>query len=174
MDDKWKEIEGFDGKYLVNSKGEIYSTLRNRFVKQRVTEKGYKRVTLTTNGVKKDFLVHRLVASAFVENKENLPFVNHKDENKSNNQAENLEWCTSEYNHNYFLDRHRSEYIRKFQKTVKRFGRINQYDLDGRFIANFIDCNEASRKTGSNATSIWRCCKGEIRYSNGYRWEFAN
>lgn len=106
MADKWLPIKGYEGLYEVSNTGKVRSLdrmVRNssgngtklspgKILKQSDVGNGYLRVDLCKNGEIKHFAVHRLVASSFVKNPENLPMVNHKDENKENNSAENLEW----------------------------------------------------------------------------------
>lgn len=110
--ENWKEIKGYEGIYEISNKGRVrtaenkvtYSELHGKRVwKQRVlklkTDKnGYKRVSLWKNKQSKDFLVHRLVADAFIEKEKKKDLVNHKDGNPSNNYKENLEWCTAKGN----------------------------------------------------------------------------
>ena len=86
--------------YSVNSLGEVFNNKTGRKLKQSVN-KGYCIVYLYNKNGRKSFLVHRLVAKAFIPNESNFPEVNHKDENPQNNRVENLEWCTSKYNNNY-------------------------------------------------------------------------
>lgn len=97
----WKKISGFNGAYFVSQNGEVYSRITNKILKQRKLRSGYCCIGLSKNGEVKSYYIHRLVASAFLTNPENLPCVNHKDENKSNNTVTNLEWCTQSYNNNY-------------------------------------------------------------------------
>lgn len=77
--------------YTINTFGEIFNTKTNKYLKGSI-KNGYKTVKLTINGIKKDYLVHRLVALTFLENPNNLKEVNHKDKNRQNNNVENLEW----------------------------------------------------------------------------------
>ena len=112
-----KPVEGYEGYYEVDQFGRVYALdrivhvsdngreydkpLKGGQMKQHMHSKGYKTVVLTKNGKSETVYVHRLVAGAFINNPEGLPFINHKDEDKTNNFAENLEWCTNEYNVNY-------------------------------------------------------------------------
>ena len=95
----WKIIEGFTD-YKVNENGEVYSIKRNKILKQ-YEKKNYLGVYLYQDNKRKFRLAHRLVANAFIPNPNNLPQINHKDENSKNNNVENLEWCTQKYNNNY-------------------------------------------------------------------------
>ncbi len=101
--EEWKDVVGYEGLYMVSNKGRIKS-LRNKngveIMRQR-TDRAYCSVSLKVNQKSKIFFVHRLVAMAFVPNPFNYPEVNHKDEDKKNNNADNLEWCTRSYNINY-------------------------------------------------------------------------
>lgn len=102
----WKDIHGYEGEYQVSNTGQVRSlnylhTGEVKPLKQNTDGNGYKVVTLYKNGKKKTCRVHRLVAIVFLPNPNNLPMVNHKDEHPSNNNVNNLEWCTSEYNNNY-------------------------------------------------------------------------
>lgn len=110
MQEIWKDVCGYEGYYQVSNLGNVKSLdridCRGRHLKGKIvphfSEKdGYLIVSFCKNGIAKHFRVHRLVASAFIQNPHNLSEVNHKDENKKNNCAENLEWCNTKYNINY-------------------------------------------------------------------------
>lgn len=95
------DIKGYEGLYAVTKDGKVWSHRNKKFLKACEASGGYLLVQLCNKGHCKTFLVHRLVAEAYIPNPDNLPFVNHKDENKQNPDASNLEWCTSLYNNNY-------------------------------------------------------------------------
>lgn len=97
----WRDVKGFEGLYKVNRKGEIYSVLNNIIRPPKDNGYGYNNINLNKNGKKITKYIHRIVAEAFIPNPNNYPMVNHKDENKKNNNVENLEWCTASYNVNY-------------------------------------------------------------------------
>lgn len=104
--EEWKDIKGYEGLYQISNKGRVKSLGNNKSRKEKIRDgkidnNGYKRIGLCKNGKEKKYKIHRLVAQAFLPNPDNLPVVNHKDENKLNNNVENLEWCTQEYNCNY-------------------------------------------------------------------------
>ena len=98
---KFGDVKGFEGMYKVNRKGEIYQILNNIIRTPKDNGYGYNNINLNKNGKKITKYIHRIVAEAFIPNPNNYPMVNHKDENKKNNNVENLEWCTASYNNNY-------------------------------------------------------------------------
>lgn len=117
MKEIWKDIQGYEGLYQVSSYGKIKNIKRNKIKKQTINDDGYCVIKLSKKNKKKVFLVHRIVAETFLNcndfkyidgeyidefNKKKL-VINHKDENKINNNADNLEWCTNKYNIRYSL-----------------------------------------------------------------------
>lgn len=101
MDEIWKPVVGYEGLYEVSNLGRVRSIRRNKILNLKKERDGYIRISLCSNGVEKMYQVHRLVAKAFIPNPDNLPQINHKDEVKSNNVVDNLEWCTVAYNNSY-------------------------------------------------------------------------
>ena len=103
--EKWADILNYKGKYQISNLGRVKALNYRRTKKEKIItlkkSKGYYQVSLWKNGKRKIFLVHRLVAQTFIPNPDNLPQVNHKDENKLNNCVNNLEWCTQAYNNSY-------------------------------------------------------------------------
>ena len=102
----WKPVDGYEGRYEISNFGRVASLhfargSRRRVLRQSVNTWGYSQVTLSKDKRKKNVVVHRLVAQAFIDNPNDLPQINHIDEDKSNNRADNLEWCDSMYNVNY-------------------------------------------------------------------------
>lgn len=152
----WKDISYADG-YRVNSFGEVLSLKTNKRLKQRRDKDGYQTVGLMIDGKQKLLKVHRLVAQAFIENPNNYPIVNHKDKNRANNNANNLEWCTVAYNNQY-----------------SRAKSVNQYTRDGVFIKQWGCIREAERQTGCHNRDIIRCCKGINKTCKGYIWKYAD
>lgn len=108
MQEIWKDIPEYEGLYQVSNLGRIKSlprkgthTTKERIMNFTKSNKGYFIAVLSKDYKKKSFSVHRLVAQAFIPNPNNLPQVNHKDENKENNNINNLEWCSNWYNTHY-------------------------------------------------------------------------
>ena len=99
--EEWKEIPGYEGLYEVSNKGNVRNVRRNKLLRLSKNNYGYIQVSLYKNGIKTGPKVHRLVAEAFIPNPDNLPMINHKDEDKTNNNVDNLEWCDVKYNNNY-------------------------------------------------------------------------
>ena len=96
--DEFSDIQGYEGFYKINRKGEVLSVRSGKLLKAGKNKQGYMNVALSKNGESKVHKVHRLVARTFISNPNNYPYINHKDEDKTNNHVENLEWCTAKYN----------------------------------------------------------------------------
>lgn len=114
MDEKWKDIEGYEGRYAISSKGRLYSYRYKRIIVPGETKNGYLVQGLCKDGRTKLYLIHRLVAQAFIPNPDNLSEVNHKDLDKKNNSVENLEWCSHIENSSHAIRNGHSGY--RFEK----------------------------------------------------------
>ena len=154
-----KSIKDFPN-YLISDKGEIYSLYKNKFLSPKINEYGYLIVSLTNNGIKKSKRVHRLVAEAFIPNPNNLPEVNHKDENKLNNNINNLEWCDRTYNNNY--GNHNQKISEAMSKKVLCIETGMIYD----------SIALASKDTGTHRTGISKVITGERNTAGGYHWQY--
>ncbi len=168
----WKDIQGYEGLYQVSNLGRVKSVNRiltqgNRqifkrsiILKPRIEKHGYLRVTLYKNKIPLQLLVHRLVASVFISNPNNLPQVNHKDKNKQNNCIDNLEWCSSLYNLNF------SNIIDKLSIAKQR-----------KIICNttgeiFESIEDACDKYNLHHANIIKCCKRERNMTGGMKWSY--
>ena len=158
-----KDIKNYEGIYQVTENGDVWSVRRNRFLKPYKNQLGYLRVVLSKNGIHKRYSVHRLVAQAFIDNPDNLPCVNHKDENKLNNNVDNLEWCTIRYNNCY-----NDGQIKRARFKRKK---VYQYDLNGNLIKEWISVNDAGRN-GYSQGHVASCCRGERKTHKGFIWSY--
>ena len=187
MEEIWKDIKGFEGLYQVSNLGRVRGLDRIAVSKRGWSKKvkgeiltpskhhyGYLQVSLTKNGKGKSVWIHSLVARAFIPNPYNLPQVNHKDENKTNNRVENLEWCTCGYNANYGTRRERLSEIQR--NDVNKSKKVAQLDkASGTILRVFPSVLEASRMVGISDNSI-RCVANKKPHcftAGGYGWAFV-
>lgn len=172
----WKNVVGYEGFYEVSSYGRVRSVDRvnyRRHLKGKMLSQApggrdgkYKTVQLfDTAGKCKHKYVHQLVAEAFIGKAPDGFQVNHKDENKSNNCASNLEWVTASQNINYGT-RHERDAAHKNKQ-------VEQISLNGELICSFKSATEAQRKTGIWRTHISACCLGKQQTAGGYKWRFS-
>lgn len=176
----WKDIKDYEGLYQVSNLGRVKSLdridsnkhpIKERLLKCGKVDGGYLAVALCKNGKYKTFLIHRLVAQAFIPNPNNLPQVNHKDENKHNNCVQNLEWCDQKYNNNYGTRiQLASNKLINHHKLSKI---ILQIDAEtNEVIKEFPSIAEVQRQLGFGENAIRHCCKGRTKTSNGYKWKY--
>ena len=174
--EEWRDIVGYEGFYQVSNLGNVRSfahyqgkwdkvyTRKNPFMLRQTPDKeGYFAVILSNHGVAKRFLVHRLVAIAFIENPKNLPLINHKDENPANNHVDNLEWCSQIYNLNYgqcLLKKRTS-----MMNCVSVSRAIRAY-FDGGGVYTYPSMNEASRTLKISWLRIRRSAKLNVKVPN--------
>ena len=173
----WKAVEGYNGKYEVSNFGRVRSlprifldakgrtqNFKGCILKQSQRKNGYMVVTFYESGKWHQMMIHRLVAGAFIPNPNNFPVINHKDEDKTNNRADNLEWCTSQYNNTYNNIHYRNK--------EKRRKVVIQMTLDDKFVAEYESTCDAARQTGFGQGNIAEACRGEMKYAYGYHWKF--
>ena len=164
----WKTIDGYSN-YQVSNFGRIRAVkqrYRNKqFLKPSVDKDGYLYVTLYNNKKKRSFKIHRLVANYFIPNPDNLPQVNHKDEDKTNNMAFNLEYCTASYNSSYGTRTKRS-----IKKKIKK---VSQLFLDGTPYKEYDSLTQAAYENGFCLSGISNVLHGRRANYAGYRWEFV-
>lgn len=165
----WKDIDNFPG-YQISSLGRVKSLNYHNTNKENIlkpdTSGRYARITLSKNGRIERFMIHRLVAEAFLENPENLPVVNHKDENSFNNCVDNLEWCTVQYNNSYG-----SKVERMRQKLNIP---VVQLTLDGELIKQFASITEAANETDYCKSDICRNCKDKSKTCHGFKFKYLS
>lgn len=162
--EEWKDIKGYEGLYQVSTLGRIrsfheYGGVKERILHLKICKNGYVSVALAKDGKYTYPLIHRLVAQAFVPNPDNKPVVNHKDENKANNHADNLEWCSTEYNNTYGTRNQRAIESKKKKVLCVETGVI----FDSQKTAQAL-----TRLNGIN-----RVVRGKQKTSGGYHWRYA-
>ena len=180
----WKDIPNYEGSYQVSNLGNVKSLNRIVISKKgqrfdvsekilkpigRCRDKNYMAVHLCKKGNTWTASVHRLVAEAFIPNPNNLPAINHKDENPLNNHVDNLEWCTIAHNNTYGSKRERVSAAMINHKALSM--PVMQYDLDGNYIATYPSTMEARRQIG--ACHIPEVCSGKRSKCKEYVWKYA-
>ena len=159
----WKPCPDFETKYLISSHGRImgigtYNTCKKGellSLHKKHGRNGYIQVQLFDSGRMRTIEVHTLVAKAFIPNPDNLPMVNHIDEDKTNNHVENLEWCTNQYNVRY--------------SNAKA---IDVYTREGEFVETVEAISETAKKYKTDTTNISRCCKSQYGTCKGYQFRY--
>lgn len=162
-----KDIKEYEGLYAVSDEGRVWSYRNNRFLGVYVDSRGYPLVKLCKDGSQKNFRVHRLVLETF-EPKVNMKDlqVNHINEDKTDNRLENLEWTTSK--ENTLHSRH------KLKGTRGKRRRVEQYTLEGKYIATYPSQAEAARQTDINRYCISDVLRGRNHTAGGFIWRFED
>lgn len=181
-DEEWRDVVGYEQYYQVSSKGRVRSKDRKcktsksseriykgRIIKGHSTKLGYIRMVLKMRPKSVVVFLHRLVAQAFLPNEEHLPFVNHKDENPSNNCVENLEWCTKEYNNTYGTALQRAK-ITKAKNGVSIT--VEKVDKSGSIVDKYISISKAAKENDVSRDKITYAIKHN-KEINGYSYRKA-
>ena len=170
MNETWKPIQGYEGNYEVSNYGRVRSLNYHlaglpRIIKPTMTVNGYLYVSLSKDGKRKTFAVHRLVAMAFVANPRGLPEINHRDEDKTDNCAWNLEWLCHRDNCNFGT---------RNARMAKALAKpVLQLDLDGNLVRRWPSLEEVRRQIGFDPGRISLCCNGKRKSHRAFRWRFA-
>ena len=211
-----KPVKDYEGYYEVDQFGRVYSLdriitvkdngrvydkpIKGRRLRQTAHSQGYKAVALTKDGNTTMVYVHRLVAEAFIPNPDNLPMVNHKDEDKTNNFVDNLEWCTNEYNINYGTaikrasqkkkgKKHAEEHKQKISDSLKHYYTTHNSPTKGKPSPNrkavisidengneafYNSVDDAVKAIGvHDSRNILAVCRGDRKTAYGRRWRYA-
>lgn len=165
----WKDVIDYEGYYSVSNYGDVYSHKRNIYKKQPIRSHGYKTVQLFNDYKSKSFLVHRIVAIAFLENLELKKQVNHKDSNKLNNHISNLEWVTHQENtiHSFKSGKRNTKYPRIWLRK-----KVIMIDSNKNKVFNSI--TNASKETNISRTAIMNCLSGISKSAGNKKWKYAN
>lgn len=165
MNEIWKPIKDFESLYEISNKGRVRSLCgrygKNRIVKLGNGSRGYLNVCLCNKGKQTTRNVHRIVAETFLPNPESLPCVNHKDENRKNNNVDNLEWC-SYYHNNVYGER-------LTKSALKRSKAVRCVETGKTYTSGYA----VQRATGIQQSGISACCRGRQKTAGGYHWEFV-
>lgn len=177
--EEWRDIKGYEGYYQVSSLGRVRSveravrvgdffvTRRSKIRKISKRSNGYYGLLLSKDDVNTNFNIHRLVAETFIPNPFNLPQINHKNEDKSDNRVENLEWCSAKYNSNYGT---RNE--RVMQNNSRMWGRkVVCTDAYGNAFAHYPSI-QSVKQYGHNPALVHMCCIGTRHTHHGMYWKF--
>lgn len=179
----WADIPGYEGYYMSSTYGRVKSVERKivysngdvhfydgHIMTIQRNKFGYSSLRLSG----KTYRVARLIALTFIPNPQNYPQVNHKDENKTNDRVENLEWCTSQYNINYGTHNQRCRSKLIDHPSISK--KILQYDLNNVLLREWNSSGEIQRTLGKtfNRGHICECCRGERKAHNGFIWKFKS
>lgn len=170
MNEVWKNVKGYENMYQVSNRGRVKSFKKWKrgkspdeyILKPNLNNRGYSYVTLYGNGERHKYLIHRLVAEAFIPNPQNLPHINHIDENIKNNSADNLEWCTPMYNNCYGTA--------KFRKMLTIAYPVEQRLINGTLLATYTSVYIAQEITGISRKEITACIRGSLVSAGGFIW----
>lgn len=177
----WKDVIGYEGYYKVSNKGNVYSVVREDvmgrkwgglILKPVCDRGGYLKVVLYKNSKMKNKSIHRLVAEAFIPNHNDYLEINHKDENKTNNHVENLEWCTSKYNMNYGT--------RNEKAARKNYKKVRAINVETGEVLTFNSAKGAHSKGYPSASQacrgVFKSGKGKLigdgHLYKGHRWSY--
>lgn len=170
MEEIWKDIPGYDGLYQVSNLGSVralnYNKRKGRvkMMSKIVGHNGYLYVMLSKNCVYKRFLIHRLVASCFIEKPDGKNEIDHIDGNNQNNVWINLRWSSHQENLNNPITKKRF----RDSKVIP----VIQSTLDGRFVREWECAKDAERVCGFHSGDISKCCKGKAAHAGGYKWSY--
>lgn len=176
MEEVWKDVVGYEGLYQVSNLGRVKSLKSNQLLKPKIAKDGYVQIVLYNNN-RKTLYIHRLVASAFLDNPKDKAEVNHIDNNPSNNRLDNLEWVTHKENMEWSVKQGRKkitdETRRKMEYAkIKKRKPVIGTDENG---IKYVFCKlEDVELFGFDSKNVSKCCKGKTKTVKGFTWEFYN
>ena len=170
--ERWKDIEGYEGLYQISDYGRVKSLRRKKPIIMRAHEdlKHYLDAPLSVNGIEKNCRLHRLVAKAFIPNPDNLPRINHIDCNKHNNYILNLEWCDNGYNQRHAFA-HKLNTRKKLGESPKA-KKVCQLTENGEIIKVWDSIARIELEKGWSSGSICMACNGKYKKAYGYKWRY--
>ena len=187
----WRDIEGFEGLYQVSSEGRVICLERidinNHPVKEKILKSnknrnGYLQVVLCKEGKHKNITIHKLVASAFIDNPDNKPCIDHINTDRTDNRVENLRWVSQKENCNNPITKVNIAKS-KIGNKHPMYGKISelnhlskpilQFTKEGEFIRKWVCARDVERELGINPTHISSCCKGKKKSAGGFIWMYA-
>ena len=177
MEEVWKDIEGYEGLYMISDMGRVKSlnygrTGEEKIIKPCKHKNGYLQVCLCKNSKHNKFLVHRLAATAFIPNPENKPCIDHINTIKNDNRVENLKWVTHKENMENPISKRNSPVYCKFGKDNLLSKAVFQYTLDGKLIHKWDAVRDVQRELGFKHSNISACCSGKYKTAYGYIWKY--
>lgn len=178
MNEIWKDIKGYKGLYQISNLGNVKSLKREKLKKDKIIKpyntKGYLRIGLLKNKVRKGHFIHRLIAQEFIPNPENKPFINHINGITNDNNIKNLEWCTHQENvdHAWRTGLMKPPNKGKFGINSSRHTEVLQFDLSGNFVSEYGSVAEAGRKINLCPSVIFNVCSGIKKTAGGYYWKY--
>lgn len=188
MEEIWKDVDGYDGRYSISTHGRVMSNYRHHngllletkiLIKLQSNSRGYYCNRLYDDKSKaRGHTIHRLVATAFIPNPDNLPCINHLDGDKKNNMVDNLEWCSYSRNnqHAYDLGLKKASNTEKFGINSKWSKPIIQLTKDGVYVREYDSLATLEKKTGFWKSYVCRCANFQKHCvtANGYRWIYKD
>lgn len=167
MGEAWRAVPGYEALYEVSNQGRV-RRVRGSVLTPKKHNRGYYHVILAKDGRNKSFLVHRLVAKAFIPTNDEHLTVNHIDEDKLNNRVENLEWCSMGSNIRKYQENHPNKVGRPENLTP-----VHQFDLKGNLVKVWVSVADAHRTLNFSTWSISQCCIGKRKTAHGYKWRYV-
>lgn len=156
-----KDIKNLEGRYAITSCGKVWSYKRKKYLKPMKDKDGYLYVNIRIDGKQKNFKIHRLVAEAYIPNPDGKPQVNHKNEVKTDNYINNLEWATAKENINYGTHNERISDRRKKPVFCLELNRV------------FDSAKTAGNELNICSANITKCCMGNRKTCGGYHWQYV-